>query len=46
MYIKNNAFENQIFDHFRKNQKAIDDAIIFLKENNYKVIDPKGNQIN
>ncbi len=46
MYIKSNAFENQIFDHFRKNQKAINEAISFLDENNYKVIDPKGNQVN
>lgn len=46
MYIKNNAFENQIFDHFRKTQKTIDDAIELLTENNYKVIDSKGNQVN
>ena len=46
MYIKNNAFENQIFDHFRKTQKTIDDAIELLRENNYKVIDPKGNEVN
>ena len=32
MYIKNNAFENQIFDHFRKTQKTIDDAVKLLKD--------------
>ena len=46
MYIKNNAFENQIFDHFRKTQKKIDGAVKLLKENNYKVIDPRGNEVN
>jgi hypothetical protein len=46
MYIKNNAFENQIFDHFRKTQKTIDNAVKLLKDNNYKVIDPKGNEVN
>jgi hypothetical protein len=46
MYIKNNAFENQIFDHFRKTQKTIDDAVKLLKDNNYKVIDSKGNEVN
>ncbi len=30
----------------RKTQKTIDDAIELLRENNYKVIDSKGNQVN
>ncbi len=34
-----NAFENQIFNHFREKVKAINDAIELLIEHNYKVID-------
>ena len=33
------AFENQIFNHFREKVKAINDAIELLIEHNYKVID-------
>jgi len=34
-----NAFENQIFNHFREKVKAINDAIELLIEHNYKIID-------
>ena len=36
---EHNAFENQIFNHFREKVKAINDAIELLIEHNYKVID-------
>jgi len=36
------AFENQIFDHFRKNAEKINKAIEFLVEHNYTVIDLEG----
>jgi len=34
-----NAFENQIFNHFREKVKAINNAIELLVEHNYKIID-------
>ena len=34
-----NAFENQIFNHFRESVKAINDAIELLVKHSYKVID-------
>jgi len=40
------AFENQIFDHFRKNAEKINKAIEFLVEHNYTVIDLQGEIIN
>mgnify|MGYP001362551043 CR=1 FL=1 len=32
---EHHVFENQIFDHWRKNQKKIKEAIKLLKENGY-----------
>lgn len=46
MYYEHNAFENQIFDHYREKAKEITDAIELLKLNNYTVIDLEGNYIN
>jgi hypothetical protein len=34
-----NAFENQIFNHFREKVKALNDAMELLIEHNYKIID-------
>ena len=34
-----NAFENQIFNHFREKVKSINSAIELLVEHNYKIID-------
>ena len=34
-----NAFENQIFNHFREKVKEINAAIELLVEHNYKIID-------
>jgi|TARA_R110000772_G_scaffold10520_1_gene33506 hypothetical protein len=39
------AFENQIFEHYRTQAKAINDAIALLKEHNYIIIDLEGNWI-
>ena len=39
------AFENQIFEHYRTQAKAINDAILLLKEHNYIIIDLEGNWI-
>lgn len=39
------AFENQIFEHYRTQAKAITDAIELLKEHNYTIIDLEGNWI-
>ena len=36
---EHNAFENQIFHHFRERAKAINKAIELLVEHNYTVID-------
>ena len=43
---KVNAFENEIFDHYRKKAIAINEAIELLKEHNYTVIDLEGKWIN
>tara|TARA_R110000822_G_scaffold162902_1_gene303224 strand:- start:471 stop:680 length:210 start_codon:yes stop_codon:yes gene_type:complete len=40
------AFENQIFDHYRKQAKAINDAIELLVKHNYTVVDLMGQIIN
>lgn len=40
-----NAFENQIFEHYRERAKAINEAIELLKEHNYTIIDLEGNII-
>ena len=32
-----NAFENQIFNHFREKEKKIKEAIKFLQQNGYAV---------
>ncbi len=45
MYKDNNAFENQIFDHYRKQAKEINDAIELLVKHNYTVIDLQGKWI-
>ena len=34
-------FENQIFDHYRKNKLKIERYIQFLKENGYEVFEKK-----
>jgi hypothetical protein len=39
--MKNEAFSNQIFAHYREQQKKIKKAIQLLKEHNYTVIEPK-----
>jgi len=46
MYKDNNAFENQIFDHYRKQAKIINNAIELLVKHNYTVIDLQGEIIN
>ena len=33
-----NAFENQIFHHFRENERREKEAISFLKAKGYKII--------
>tara|TARA_R110001592_G_scaffold95756_2_gene275604 strand:- start:1312 stop:1461 length:150 start_codon:yes stop_codon:yes gene_type:complete len=43
---KVNAFENEIFDHYRQRAKAINKAIELLKEHNYTIIDLEGKWIN
>jgi hypothetical protein len=43
--MKHNALENQIFDHYRKQAKTINNAIDLLTEHNYTVIDLEGNWI-
>lgn len=43
---EHNAFENQIFDHYRKEAKKVTDAIQLLVELNYTVIDHQGNWLN
>lgn len=32
-----NAFENQIFNHYRNNKKKIEEAIKFLQEQGYTI---------
>ena len=46
MYKDNNAFENQIFDYYRKQAKIINNAIELLVKHNYTVIDLQGKIIN
>lgn len=46
MYKENNAFENQIFDHYRQEAKKINKAIELLVEHNYTVVDLQGQIIN
>lgn len=46
MYKENNAFENQIFDHYRQQAKKINKAIELLVEHNYTVLDLQGQIIN
>ena len=41
-----NAFENQIFNHFRENAKQINNSRELLVEHNYTVIDLEGKIIN
>ena len=43
MYNKPHAFENEIFEHYREQTKAINNAIILLKKHNYGIIKPKRN---
>jgi hypothetical protein len=38
-------FENQIFNHYRKTAKEINEAIKLLVEHNYRVIDHQGKWI-
>tara|TARA_R100001369_G_scaffold23515_1_gene43234 strand:+ start:9676 stop:9885 length:210 start_codon:yes stop_codon:yes gene_type:complete len=40
------AFENQIFDHYRKTADEINNSIKILVEHNYTVIDLEGQIIN
>tara|TARA_R110002167_G_scaffold80618_3_gene221536 strand:+ start:4297 stop:4449 length:153 start_codon:yes stop_codon:yes gene_type:complete len=39
---KVNAFENEIFDHYRQKAKDINKAIELLKEHNYIIVDLEG----
>tara|TARA_R110000796_G_scaffold83244_2_gene182279 strand:+ start:102 stop:254 length:153 start_codon:yes stop_codon:yes gene_type:complete len=39
---KVNAFENEIFDHYRQKAKEINKAIELLKEHNYIIVDLEG----
>ena len=41
-----NAFENQIFHHYREQAKSINDAIELLVKHNYTVVDLQGKIIN
>lgn len=45
MYKEHNAFENQIFDHYRQQAKKLNKAIDLLTEHNYTVIDLQGKWI-
>jgi hypothetical protein len=38
---KHNAFENEIFEHYRQQQKKILKAIALLKSNDYNVYEKK-----
>lgn len=40
------CIDNEIFDHFRKKDKALNDAAILLVENGYQLIDKQYNVIN
>ena len=44
--MKLNAFENEIFNHYREQQAKIKKAIKLLKENDYEVIDRKSTRLN
>lgn len=46
MYKEHNAFENQIFDHYRQEAKKINKAIELLVKYNYTVLDLQGQIIN
>ena len=39
---KVNAFENEIFDHYRQKAKEINKAIELLREHNYIIVDLEG----
>ena len=39
---KVNAFENEIFDHYRQKAKDINKAIELLREHNYIIVDLEG----
>ena len=39
---KVNAFENEIFDHYRQKAKKINKAIELLREHNYIIVDLEG----
>ena len=39
---KVNAFENEIFDHYRQKEKEINKAIELLREHNYIIVDLEG----
>tara|TARA_R110000744_G_scaffold948_1_gene3494 strand:- start:5032 stop:5181 length:150 start_codon:yes stop_codon:yes gene_type:complete len=39
---KVNAFENEIFDHYRQRAKEINKAIELLREHNYIIVDLEG----
>ena len=41
-----NAFENEIFNHYRTQAKTINNAIELLVKHNYTVIDLQGKIIN
>jgi len=43
---ESNAFENEIFTHYRTQAKTIDNAIDLLVQHNYTVIDLQGKIIN
>lgn len=43
---EHNAFENQIFDHYRQKAKEINKAIELLVKHNYTVLDLEGQIIN
>ena len=42
MNIKPNAFESEIFDHYRQKAKEINKAIELLREHNYVIVDLEG----
>ena len=39
---KVNAFENEIFDHYRQKAKEINKAIELLRAHNYVIVDLEG----
>ena len=39
---KVNAFENEIFDHYRQRANEINKAIELLREHNYIIVDLEG----